>query len=157
MHAQPTQRRLAPGVAGEGGFGRPVTYHIYISWMMCHIWQIIRSLRYCANGARPPSGIAPSTAERLAFINETRLAFGRTALLLSGDETERRNPRETLCEPSPATVLGTESPTVFGTEPPALFGRWRRVRLQARGRDAIYRASCLIWQVAPRSASSTRA
>ena len=40
----------------------------------------MKSLHYIASGA--PNG--PSVAERLAFINETRLAFGHTALLLSG-------------------------------------------------------------------------
>ena len=45
--------------------------------------KIVRALRYVATGS-PPPGQSPSTAERLAFINETRLAFGRNALLLSG-------------------------------------------------------------------------
>ena len=43
--------------------------------------KVMRALRYVASGTSPN---APSVAERLSFINETRLAFGHTALLLSG-------------------------------------------------------------------------
>lgn len=76
--------------------------------------KVLRALRYIATGKLPPAGssypgggtgstppspsLAPAkrvgtepppppkmtVAERLAFVNETRLAFGRTALLLSG-------------------------------------------------------------------------
>ncbi len=44
--------------------------------------KVLRALRYIAVGS--PSPRAPCVAERLAFVNETRMAFGRTALLLSG-------------------------------------------------------------------------
>jgi hypothetical protein len=49
--------------------------------------KVIRALHYIGastSGSSGPPGATPSVAERLAFINETRLAFGRTALLLSG-------------------------------------------------------------------------
>lgn len=43
--------------------------------------QVCQALRYIASGSAPGSS---RPAQRLAFINETRHAFGRTALLLSG-------------------------------------------------------------------------
>ena len=43
--------------------------------------QVCSALRYIASGVAPGSS---RPAQRLAFINETRHAFGRTALLLSG-------------------------------------------------------------------------
>ena len=47
-----------------------------------HLARIVCSaLRYIASGEAPGSG---KLAQRLAFINETRHAYGRTALLLSG-------------------------------------------------------------------------
>lgn len=48
-----------------------------------HAYQaaVCNALRYIASGAAPDSS---RPGQRLAFINETRHAFGRTALLLSG-------------------------------------------------------------------------
>lgn len=43
--------------------------------------KVMKALRYIETGSAPG---APSVAERLSFVNETRLAFGRTALMLSG-------------------------------------------------------------------------
>lgn len=39
--------------------------------------KVMKSLRYIETGSAPQ---APSTAERLSFVNETRLAFGRTGV-----------------------------------------------------------------------------